>query len=157
MENESVTTNEIFGQDSVIAPTERIVYRRAPLHRRVLANFIDIFIFVAVLAALFMASRAIVMSTDGYQNGLNRLEQIRLDSGVYYKNKDGSTSDIITYLNSNTAYNTEYKKDESAKAIDKFMTYAKSVCSSDIYREMQNNYDIWFKNKEKMIFQKEQK
>ena len=143
--------NEILSQDSIADKEMRVIYYRPPLHRRVLANFIDIFIFVIVFASLFMASRAIVSNTKTYQNNMATLEQIRLDSGLYVKNKSGETKDIITYLNSDTAFNSEYKKVESKAAIETFLSYAKSVCGSDTYREMVVDYNS-FRTDSSMVY-----
>ena len=151
MDQELYRPNEILEQGSINAEEMKVVYYRPKLIRRVMANFIDIFIFVIVFASLFMATRAIVSNTDEYKNNMATLEQIRLDCGLYVQKRSGEVTDIITYLNSDTAFNNEYKRDRSNEAIDDFFTYASSVCDIETYAEMKRDYNQ-FRLDENMIY-----
>ena len=151
---EKYQPNEILEQGSVVSPKQEIIYYRPKFHRRVLANLIDIFVFVIIFASLFLATRAIVSNTSTYQNNMAQLEEIRLNSGLYTKDKTNNTTDIITYLNSDSGFNNEYKKVMASEAIDKFFDYAKEVCIEVTYLEMKENYNK-FRLDDSMIYKHE--
>lgn len=135
--------NEILEQGAISDKEMRVVYYKPPLHRRVLANLIDIFVFVVLFASLFMASRAIVQSTGTYQQNMTTLDEIRLNSGLYIKKNTGEIVDIITYLNSDTAFNSEYKKTESKSAVEKFINYSEIVCDTETFKEILIDYNAY--------------
>ncbi len=145
--------DQILEQDSVIAstPKEQIIYYRPKFHRRVLANFIDILIFAILFVSFFALDRFIVDNTATYKNNFNQYDSIRLDSGIYARDGNNQISDIITILNSNSAYNNQYKKQKSKEAIDQFLTYANTVCSVDDYKYMAKDYDDFRMNSD-MIY-----
>ena len=69
-----------------IEPIHQVEYTRPKFWHRIIANFIDIFIFVVIAILLFIGTRAIVESTPNYKKMDLRYDEIRLDSGLYMKN-----------------------------------------------------------------------
>ena len=128
-----------------------VIYYRPKFYRRVLANFVDILIFAFVFVGLFSLNRYIVINTDQYKANFNAFNQIRVDSGIYVQEDNGNIYDIITYLNSDTKNNTEYKMKKSRQAIESFLTYAESVCSNYDYLEIKKDYNS-YRLKDSMVY-----
>lgn len=80
-----------------------VQYTQPKFLHRIIANFVDIFIFVLTGVLLFAATRCIVVSTDSYKQMDARYDEIRLDSGLYMKNPsdDSEIIDTIGYLTNN--------------------------------------------------------
>ena len=85
-----------------IEPIHQVEYTRPKFWHRIIANFIDIFIFVVIAILLFIGTRAIVESTPNYKKMDLRYDEIRLDSGLYMKNPSDPNEifDVVTYLDS---------------------------------------------------------
>lgn len=143
MEKEKATANYILEEDSFLAPTEKeeIIYYRPKFHRRVLANLLDAILLVFLTAGLFLLNRFIVSQTSTYKRNMATLEDIKLDSGLFREESGGRLTDVISYLNSDTNYNTEAKKKEASASIDVFLTYAKEKCTSEDYQKIVKDYD----------------
>ena len=142
MVDEELKKEEIIDPSEIRSPYQKqeIVYYKPMFHRRVMANLLDIIIFAFIFVSSFSICRLIVSSTDTYKNNFNQLDEIRLNSGIYIKDGNDKVSDIITVLNSDTANNNQYKKERANLAIDTFLTYASSVCSTSDYQEIELNY-----------------
>ena len=139
-ENEKL--DEIINPTEIVSPDKKheVIYYKPMFHRRVMANFLDILIFAFLLVSSFVLCRFIVSNTPDYQNNSAKLDQMRLDSGIYIKDNNDRVSDIITVLNSSTEYNSEYKKSKTSAAINKFLTYANSVCEDSDYQVIVKSY-----------------
>lgn len=83
-----------------IEPVHHVKYNRPKFWHRVIANFVDIFIFVVLFILLFIGCRSIVEATPDYKKMDARYDEIRLDSGLYIKNPADHTQivDIVSYL-----------------------------------------------------------
>ena len=143
MEKEQETANYILEEDSFQAPTdkEEIIYYRPKFHRRVLANLLDAILLIFLTAGLFLLNRFIVSQTPTYKRNMETLEEIKLDSGLFREESGNRLTDVISYLNSDTNYNTEAKKNEASASIDKFLAYAKEKCSEEDYAKIVKDYD----------------
>ena len=111
-----------------------INYTRPKFWHRVMANFVDFFIFLVTLLGLFIASRAIVQSTPSYKASINRLSEIQLSSGLYVKdiNDPNKNLDVVSYLDKYVqVYGNEFDGGEDAEgkngkavnAINSFIAY----------------------------------
>lgn len=139
METENVVENEK-------AEIINVEYERPKLFHRVLANFIDILLMVGVTILAFIASRAIVQSTDMYRTNDYRVREIQLSSGLYINadRTNGSAIDtkgfdineyqygdsiqLMTYWlprQSKLTYEDVIKRCE--KTIDKFTNYMAGI------------------------------
>ena len=137
--------DQILEQGSIVSQNQKVevVYYRPKFHRRVLANFIDILIFIFIFVGLFSLSRYIMLNSSGYQERFNAFNKIRVDSGIYIKEDTGQIYDIVTYLNSDSKNNSEYKMKKARQAIENFITYAHTVCDSGDYQDIVNNYNSY--------------
>lgn len=129
------------GSISAKSKKQEIIYYRPKFHRRIMANLLDIIFFAFTFFSLFLLNRYIVGITPTYKANTNSLNEIRLNSGIYMEDGDSQITDIITVLNSDTNFNTEYKKKAASGAIDKFLNYASTVCDEEIYQIIAKDYD----------------
>ena len=136
--------DQILEQGSIAAPTpkEEIIYYRPKFHRRVLANFVDILIFIFILTGLFAATRAIVTNTDSFKGNFNELNRLRVTSGLYIDD-NGQIKDVMSYLDGDSKNNTQYKMNQSRKAIEKFIAFASEVCTEKDYKTIVDDYDTY--------------
>ena len=138
-----------------------IEYTQPKFWHRVVANFVDIFIFVIFFVSLFFATRAIVQNTPSYTKMTHRMEEIQMNSGIYvYSRANGRTFDIIYYLEkiNTTTYGNEWDgqglPDEHGeptepvgmngkciKAINEFIAFAKENSSEAAYQSLVKYYD----------------
>lgn len=133
--------NEIYTTKEVSSKEVEIRYFRPKFHRRVLANFIDIFICAIAFIGLFSLSRIIAMNSSPYKEKVQQLEQIRLDSGLYEIDSNNEIKDVVSIINKD-ANNTAGSRVKKAKrAIDNFYTYASNVADPDKYQIMVQDYD----------------
>lgn len=127
-----------------------VIYYRPKFYRRILANFIDILIFILIFVGLFSLGRYIMTNSEGYKNNFNAFNKIRVDSGLYVKDS-GEIKDIITYLDGDSKNNSEYKMKKARQAIENFIAYSHTVCSESGYTSIVNDYDS-YRLKPKMIY-----
>ena len=64
--------NEIFTTKEVSSKEVEIRYFRPKFHRRVLANFIDIFLFALMFFGLFSLSKVIAMNVPEYKGKVRK-------------------------------------------------------------------------------------
>ena len=152
MKLEEQQLDQILEEGSIAPENEKVevVYYRPKFHRRVLANFIDIIIFIFLFVGLFSLNRYIVTNSKSYSNNFNAFNKIRVDSGLYVKDS-GEIKDIITYLNSDSKNNSEYKMKKARQAIDNFISYAHTVCSEQSYIGIVEDYND-YRMKPKMVY-----
>ena len=130
-----------------------IEYTQPKFWHRVMANFVDIFIMAVMFIGLFVGVRAIVQATPSYNNTMNKLNAMKLESGLYVNDSSatGKITDIITYEEKyNQLYGREYvvgPEDEPigrngicVKAINKFINYCHENCSEERYHDIVTYY-----------------
>ena len=116
-----------------------ISYVRAKFFRRIMANLVDLLIFVLVFLCLFLGVREIVKNTDEYKVQEAKMTEIMLDSGLYV-NDNGQIKDVISYINGQTSFSASKKRDDAIKVIDNFFIYAESVLSQEDVQSMKEEY-----------------
>lgn len=129
----------------------QVVYTQPTLFRRVMANLLDLLIFVFLTVALLFAARAIVNNTPAHIAQLNKVNQTRLDSCLYVENKSGTQITIIQYLDDSGEIATEFKRMDLARQhiegndaeIVGFLNFCKdpNYGNMDIYTTVSNKYD----------------
>ncbi len=126
-----------------------IEYVQPKFWHRVLANFVDIFIFLIMLIAMFFSTRGIVQSTPNYQANYNFILDSQLSSGLYVK-YNNNMQDIIYFCDQNIGvFGGEFEVQEEpygkngycVKAIDTFMKYINEKCDINTYNELVQYYD----------------
>ena len=144
--------DEIFEQEPIEkAETVNVEYTRPKFVHRVLANFIDILVFIFLLISTFIIARLSVTSTSMYKNNYAAIQKANLESGLYVNVTQGD--DIIEYKNGDevrlvTSYmlsksNLTYKDicNRSERIIKKFFTYLEGVSTPEISAEASKLYD----------------
>ena len=133
--------NEIYTNKEVSSKEVEIRYFRPKFHRRVLANFIDIFLFVLMFFGLFSLSRVIAMKVPEYKGKVEQLEQIRLDSGLYDRDNQNEIKDIVSIINKDNSNTAGSRVKKAKRAIDKFYSYSESLVTTEQYQIMTKDYD----------------
>lgn len=133
--------NEIYTNKEVSSKEVEIRYFRPKFHRRVLANFIDIFLLVLMFFGLFTLSRVIAMNVPEYKGKVNQLEQIRLDSGLYDRDNQNEIKDVVSIINKDNSNTAGSRVKKAKRAIETFYTYAEPIVDVDKYQEMVKDYD----------------
>lgn len=107
---ENIEKNEII----------EIEYNRPKFWHRIIANFVDIFIFVLFFITFFFTARFIVQSTPSYKAMENRMYEMQLESGLYVKSSvDGRITDIIYDVERfDMPYGTEFDGEPSDHSVD---------------------------------------
>lgn len=118
-----------------------VKYTRAKLHRRVLANLVDILIFVLLFIGSFIGLRSLVVGSSTYQQNETQLISIKKDSGIFINDSSGALRDVITVFNNDDALSMGQKKNKAKNAITTFFEYAEEVCSTEVYLTMTKEYD----------------
>lgn len=108
-----------------------VVYTKAKPGRRMLAHVMDVGIFLILSIMLFTISNLIVRNSSSYVQSMERLSQIRNESGLYTDNVI-----ITTYVDDNTKFpNITDKKEYLRKGIDYF--YHNPTYFDDITKQME--------------------
>lgn len=118
-----------------------IKYNRAKFHRRVLANLIDVLLFVLIFFGCFLGARQIVVNSDGYINNEAELIQIKKDSGIFINDANGALRDVVTVYNGDESLSMSAKKIKTREAIDSFLIYTEEVCTSENFEIITTSYD----------------
>lgn len=135
----------------------KIEYTQPKFWHRVVANFVDIFIFVLLFVSMFFAVRGIVQSTPSYQEMNTRMNAVQLNSGLYlYSEPNKRNFDVIYYIeeiNVINVYGKEFdwditKKEEplgkngyATRSINNFLVFAKDNSLKEHYDKMITYYD----------------
>ncbi len=142
-------------KDKTEEKSVNISYSQPKLGHRVLANFIDIFIFGVLLISIFMGSRAIIQATPYYKGVMNRTRELQLESGLYVNVSDSTFSgqmyDIVDYIDKHVqlagsdldgtgSSEIESKNGLSSKAINTFMAFSEEKTSEERYEELVTYY-----------------
>ena len=135
-------------------------YTEPKFWHRVMANFVDFFLFVLLMFISFIAVRSIVLNVPYYKNTEQKINDIQLTSGLYVKdqNDPNKNVDIVYYLDRYVQlYGSEFdgvNKDDPSQAptgkigrivasINKMIEYCsnESVTSNERYQELVGYYD----------------
>ena len=115
-----------------------INYTQPKFWHRVMANFIDFFLFILHFFLLFLLARTIVLTTPDYQAAETTIANAQIDSGLYIMDHldDDKIVDVITYIDRYTqVYGSEFdgvsedggkptgKNGQAVYAINKFIDY----------------------------------
>lgn len=87
---------------------KEVVYARPSLFRRVMANLIDIILFLLISFALLLGARSIVNNTASHRAQLDIVNKTRLDSSLYIEYNNNIVS-VLTYLE-NSGISTDTRK-----------------------------------------------
>lgn len=135
-----------------------INYSRPKFWHRLMANFTDIFIMLALFLGIFVGVRAIVQNTAYYKGVFARIDEMQLESGLYVKNPgndvSGKNYDIIYYLdNYKEVYGKEFdgtngnggepigKNGLAVRAINQFLVFSSKNSSAERFSELLIYYD----------------
>lgn len=111
-----------------------VVYTKAKPGRRMLAHIMDIGIFLFTAIMLFTVSNLVVRNSSSYIRSMERLAQVKNESGIFTNNIV-----ISTYVEDNAKFpNTTDKKEYLRKGIDYF--YHNPTYFDDIAKQMET-YD----------------
>ena len=143
MVDEELEKNEIVSGQEVAQSKVDIVYFKPPFYTRVLANLIDVLIFIFLFAALLLGIRAIINSTPTYQSKSDELTEIRLNSGVYAYDDNNILRDIISELNYDKGQTAKSRYVKSRNAIETFLSYSSEVCTSEQNEEIVKDYNTF--------------
>ena len=128
---ENIRENDILNQQI------EIQYRIPKLFNRVLANLVDIIIFVFLFVGIFLGVRGIIKNTDYYKTAKENYENACIESGLYKKTDKNIVVDLITYISNNSSYTAKGKRSASEKALDQFYNvYLPSIVDNDTYFEI---------------------
>lgn len=123
--SEELSQVEIIQEGEIRSKGQREVHYRTPkFGNRVLANLVDILLFVVIFVASFSAIRLGVNNSKEFKSKNNQILETRLNSGLY--TNEGETKDlqdIVTYINKNEDFTNGGKKKRAIKAIDTFLSY----------------------------------
>ena len=135
-----------------------ITYTQPKFWHRVMANFVDFFIFLITFISLFAGVRAIATNTSSYQHMNKRIFEIQIESGLYVKdpNDESKNIDIISYCDTYVGlYGKEFsgvssegeapqgKIGKAVAAINQFIAYCNNpdVTSQARYEELLKYYN----------------
>ena len=128
-----------------------INYTQPKFWHRCMANFVDLFLMVVMFIILFIATRAIVLSTPHYKATENKIAQMQLDSGLYIEDSlNNKIVDVVFYLDKfESTYGDDFtvKENPTGKigkiiyAIDKFEKFAETNAPKERYNELLSYYN----------------
>ena len=129
-------------------------YTQPRFWHRVMANFVDFFLFIILMLASFIGVRSIVLNIPSYKATEQRISQIQLDSNLYKKDPNDANKnvDIVYFIDRYTdnIYGSDFegatgngKIGKIVQAINGFIEYCSnpSVTSPERYQELVNYYD----------------
>lgn len=142
IENKEIERNEVVN----------INYSQPKFWHRCMANFVDFFLMILMFIILFIATRAIVLATPHYKGVENRIAEMQIASGLYFKDtlNDDKVVDVVYYLDKYEGTygdSFEVKENPTGKigkivcAIDKFEKFSKENAPKERYDELVKYYD----------------
>lgn len=118
----------------------KITYHAPKFFHRVIANLIDILLFALSFFCLFLSLRWIIQSTPHFNDVNSKMNQIKIDSGLYIENSKGEIRDVITYVGL-VDLDSYAKVVYARNSIEQFLSYCEEVCDKDTAKEIKNSYD----------------
>lgn len=148
------TNNQEIERNEVVS----INYTQPKFWHRVMANFVDFFLFIVALILCFVGARSIALTTPQYKQAEKTISEVRLASGLYVKDTADNSEiiDVITYIDRYiTLYGDEFdgvgeggempqgKNGRAVYAINTFIAYCNdtSITSIERYNELVGYYD----------------
>lgn len=131
--------NEV--EQNTLSNDIEVKYTRPRFFHRVLANLVDFIIFAVCFVGLFVLTRYVVAQTPHFSATFNQITSMRLESGMYYKNKNGDVVDIVSYMDSSTVMTNEAKVKFSENRIEEFLTFEKKHLSEGQYNKIVDQYN----------------
>lgn len=102
--------------------TIEIKYYRPKFVHRVLANLIDLILFILVFLGLFIFVRYEFMKGPSLKTTISNLDNLKLESGMYVE-RDGTLVDVVSYINSSNTLTVEGKIKIQEKSIDRALNF----------------------------------
>ena len=130
---------ELYREDDVSSPKIELRYVRPKLVRRIMANLLDVILFVLTFFACFLGARAIATNTSEYKAKNKELETIRLESGLYVFDDNNQFRDLITYINQDENNTGGSKVKKAKKGIETFLEYSRVHAGEEIYQEIKKD------------------
>lgn len=120
-----------------------VTYEAPPFHRRVVANLMDIMIFVLLFIAVFIPTNAITKITPQYVKANEVVNVTREECGFYvYEPSTKVYMAYPTYYDNYAKDSTGYVKATTcAAAIDNFIAYVGDKKGENYRKEIQDEYD----------------
>lgn len=118
--------------------TIEVKYYRPKFAHRVLANLVDIIIFILVFLGLFIGTRSIVVKTDKVSSTIKKLDTYKLESGMYYE-RDGSLIDAVAYFEG-ANLTPDGKIKAPAQSISRFFTFIEEYRNEADYETIFKQY-----------------
>lgn len=137
----------------------KVEYFQPKFWHRIMANFVDIFIFGLSFLGMFIGLRAIVQSTPAYKNNSEAIYNLRIQSGIYVSapTATGESVDLIKYLEEQESvyghqFIVELNEDGTPTeellgrngkcdfAIKTFIRFCKTECNEDRYNDLLDYY-----------------
>lgn len=151
---------QIFDSQPVLSEERHIVYAKAAFWKRLLAKLIDFLAFAFLTVSIFTLNRLMVTNTEKYKTINEEVINIQLNSGLYKYDSNGLLRDQVSILNEDKILTGGGKFNQAKSAIDKFYTYANSVCEEEYLITMKKEYDEYrlqpdFKYEGKALFIKD--
>ena len=143
VKKEELNVNEVADNTFSNEPNEdaiTICYSRPKFSRRVLANLLDFIVFVLLFFACFLAARGVVNTTPGYKSAFNSVVNMRLESGLYVKEK-GNLVDIVSYMKNDSSYTDNAIVIKSENVTQQFFTFEEPLVSENRLIEIKTKYD----------------
>lgn len=153
------TSNELNNVDVVDTISEEpkkpvqkidIDYYPPKLSRRVFARITDAVIMMIVFLLSFISIKAIYETTPLYQDTVEILTTIRLDSGIYAK-RDDQILNVATIAFQDKKMSNSQKKDYLENALNHFLNYIKGY-SIESYDKVIKDLNS-FKLKESLVYE----
>lgn len=131
--------NEV--EQNTIGNKIEVKYTRPRFFHRVLANLVDLIIFAICFVGLFVLTRYAVYQTPNFSKTFNQVTNMRIESGMYYKNSNGDLVDVVSYLNSNKVMTNEAKVKFAENRLEEFFTFEKAHLSEERYNSVVKKFD----------------
>ena len=99
-----------------------VTFYQARFTQKCGAILLDFVVFAFLALALFIGTKAIVESTNYYQEIDQKFDQARLDSGLFvYDSVSDRVEDVVTHINARSDMSSGEKETFLVNAIDKFL------------------------------------
>ena len=143
-----------------------IVYTRPKFMHRILANLVDIFIFIVLTFSLFLGARGIIQNVPYYKGVQNRIFEMQLESGIFWTayDKDGKGTIVSMskyldnyfgesypygkevdhkYTNADKEYEPVGKNGWAVRAINTFLAFSEKNSNPERHQELLQYYDSY--------------
>ena len=156
MDKISNQSNNIDSIDTIQKTENKLIqkididYKPAKLSRRIFARITDGFIMMIVFLLSFVSIKAIYESTSCYKQVVQKMTNIRLESGLY-STKDEQVLNVVTIAYQDKKMSNGQKKTYLEKALNNFLSYIKEE-SEESYDKVLKDLNA-FKLKDTLVFE----